>query len=188
MISYLPLIGATLTAILVGYTDLRTGKMPNLITLGSLGSAFLTQASLSGKEALLTALVGFLICSVAPAGLFFFTKGEGIGGGDVKALMAIGAWLGPSLGLEAELFSLILLSLGAIVMAMRAGHVLSLMKRSVLILVPNKGAVANSQAIDGAPAGPERTYLRFGPYLALGVTLTCLNQYLVIQSQRSFWF
>lgn len=188
MTSFLPLISATLTAIFVGYTDHRTGKMPNLITLSSLGSAMLAQALLGGKEALLTASLGFLFCSLAPAGLFFFTKGEGIGGGDVKALMAIGAWLGPSLGLEAELFSLILLSLGAIVVAIRAGTALTLMKRSVLILVPSKRALANSHAIDIAHSAPERTYLRFGPYLALGVTLTCLNQYFVIQSQRLFWF
>ena len=185
---FLPLIGASLTACFVAYTDQRTGKMPNLITLGSLGLAFSAQALLSGKEAILTAFLGFVFCSLAPAGLFFFTKGQGIGGGDVKALMAIGAWLGPGLGLEAELFSLILLSFGAIVHAARAGDAFSLMKRSLLVLTPGRRTQPQAWTSTTPLPNAERTYLRFGPYLAVGVALTCLNQYFVIQSQQSMWF
>ena len=106
----LSLLGAALTAISLGVVDHRTGRMPNPLTLGSLTLALTARWFLEGEVGALNALFGTLLVGGVPAALFVISRGEAIGGGDVKALGALGAWLGPSLGLEVELLSFFLLA------------------------------------------------------------------------------
>jgi prepilin peptidase CpaA len=104
--------GAALGVALTGaYTDARTGHIPNPLTLGSLaiapllwfGAVAATEHSLfAGLHAAGLSAVGGLVCALGPA--FFFWRG-GMGGGDVKLLAALGALLGPTLGLNAEMLA-----------------------------------------------------------------------------------
>jgi prepilin peptidase CpaA len=183
MITHFPLLGAGLMALALGYTDYRTGRMPNLLTLGSLCAALAVRAYCSGTSSFGEAVLGLLLCGVAPAGLFFLTRGKGIGGGDVKALTALGAWLGPDLGLEAELFSLLLLAAGALVQQALAGQFRSLFTRSARLIVPAIFSRTPAQASGNA----ECTYVRFGPYLAVGVVLCCVNEFTRV-TQLSAYF
>ena len=76
-------------------TDLRSRRIPNSLS----GPALLTGVSvnwlLSGPAGLVHSLAGMLLLIlllIAPFAL------GGIGGGDVKMMAAVGAWLGPRLG------------------------------------------------------------------------------------------
>ena len=72
--------------------DLSTRRIPNLLTFGAALVALLTHAYLGGWTGLGMSLAGWVV-GVA----FFFPLFAlgGMGGGDVKLLGAIGAWLGP---------------------------------------------------------------------------------------------
>jgi prepilin peptidase CpaA len=145
--------------------------MPNWLNGASLAAALAVVVSVRGPAGFSALGGGIVVCGFAPAGLFFLTRGEAIGGGDVKALMTLGAWLGPSLGLECQLVSLIALTMMALVRAARRGRAGSLLMSSLrLIRRPSNIAFP-------APA-QERSYVRFGPYLAFGTCLCCANEYL----------
>lgn len=81
-----------LIAIWMSWGDLRTRKIPNYLTFGAalVGLAFnLTVSGWAGlKDGLLGLLLGFCFLVIP------YMMG-GMGAGDVKALAALGAWLGP---------------------------------------------------------------------------------------------
>lgn len=72
--------------------DVRTRRIPNLLTFGAALAGVAVHALMAGSGGALTAAGGWL----AGVLLFmpFFALG-GMGGGDVKLLAALGAWLGP---------------------------------------------------------------------------------------------
>jgi prepilin peptidase CpaA len=107
---------AIATASLGAVTDHRTGHIPNWLTLGSLAAAPLiwfgavasSQGTTAGLTALGTSLAGAFVCALGPAILFW--RG-GVGGGDVKLLAALGAILGPRIGINAEFYGFVLAAL-----------------------------------------------------------------------------
>jgi prepilin peptidase CpaA len=82
-------IGISLVACI---TDVRSGRIPNVLTIGAASGAFLTQMFSAGFDGATSAATGWFVGAL----LFmpFFAVG-GMGGGDVKLLAALGAWLGP---------------------------------------------------------------------------------------------
>ena len=83
-------VGAVL--IVACISDLRTRRIPNLLTLSTASAALLFHLLTGGWTAALWSLGGCLL----GAALFFpMFALRGMGAGDVKLLAAIGAWLGP---------------------------------------------------------------------------------------------
>lgn len=165
------LLGAVCTALVLGAVDFRTGRMPNWMNALSVLLAVAVQGLLSGNGGATSAVWGILACGFAPAALFYLTQGRGIGGGDVKTLMVLGAWLGPDLGLECQLLGFILLAGGALCRAASQGQAKALLLRALHATTrPRKGP---------QEAGFLRTYERFGPYLGCSTALCCLHHFLV---------
>jgi prepilin peptidase CpaA len=85
-----------LIALLVGFaacvTDVRSRRIPNLLTFGAAAAGIAVHSSIGGWGGFQTASTGWL----AGTALFLpmFVLG-GMGAGDVKLLAALGAWLGP---------------------------------------------------------------------------------------------
>lgn len=107
----------TMLVLLVGagaVCDLRTRRIPNLLTVGALALALALRAVLGG---------GMLVEGVQGAALalavtFPLFAVRALGGGDVKLLMAAGALLGPAATLVALLLSAVVgwvLALGVVV-------------------------------------------------------------------------
>jgi len=73
-------------------SDVRTGRVPNVLTVGATLAALAFSLLVGGVPGFVTSLSGALIGLM----LFlpFFALG-GMGGGDVKLLAAAGSWLGP---------------------------------------------------------------------------------------------
>jgi prepilin peptidase CpaA len=73
-------------------TDLRTRRIPNVLTFGAAIAALLFHVSTAGTSGLITSGGGWML----GAALFFPVFAlRGMGAGDVKLLAAVGAWLGP---------------------------------------------------------------------------------------------
>lgn len=90
----LPLLSTTLLAAAVlaaAFTDVRSRRIPNLLTLPAFGAA-VAIAGLGGVRALGMALMGAAIALALGAALVAV---GGMGGGDAKLLMVVGAFLGP---------------------------------------------------------------------------------------------
>jgi prepilin peptidase CpaA len=159
---------ALATTLALAVTDLRTGKMPNWLTFGSLVSAFGVRWLLEGRSGLIAALIGTIVVVAIPLGLFLLTRGKAIGGGDVKALGALGAWLGPMAGLEAEMLGFTFLALFALTWECVRGRGAALLRRSFALVIPRL-----RQKTTQTIAEVESLQMRFGPALFLGTLVTC---------------
>ena len=83
-------VGTLLT--LACISDLRTRRIPNVLTFSSAAGALLFHLFTGGWPAAAWSLGGYLL----GAALFFpMFALRGMGAGDVKLLAAVGAWLGP---------------------------------------------------------------------------------------------
>lgn len=125
---------AVLTAALAAYTDFRTGRIPNWLT----GAAAVLGVALRGFQApqpgagVLSALFGMLVCAVVP--WLLFRKG-GMGGGDVKVFIALGAILGPFHGIEAQFYAYVAGSLLAMGRLAWHGKLLGVLANSFFLAV-----------------------------------------------------
>jgi prepilin peptidase CpaA len=119
-------LGMTACLLLCGtaaITDLRWGVIPNRLTYGAIALGLplqiLARTTATGAAgelfrpcslALATGYAGasLVVCGLVPYAMFLL---RAAGGGDVKLLAAVGAFLGPLLGLEVTLGALLMAAL-----------------------------------------------------------------------------
>jgi prepilin peptidase CpaA len=81
-----------LLALWMAWNDIRTNRIPNYLTLGCALAGLGYQLGFHGLSGLADGLLGM---ALGFGLLIFFYLLGGMGAGDVKALAALGAWLGP---------------------------------------------------------------------------------------------
>jgi prepilin peptidase CpaA len=100
------------------WTDLRTRRIPNVLTFGAAGVGLAFHLFFSGSGPL-TALAGWITGVLFFSPLFLL---RGMGAGDLKLLGALGAWLGPLMAVRIGLCSAVAGGVLAIVVALAHGY------------------------------------------------------------------
>jgi Flp pilus assembly protein protease CpaA len=150
MISLALSIALALVALVAAWSDIRTRRIPNRLTVGALVLALALRLPL-GPEALLSGIAGLSFAFILVFPLFAL---GGFGGGDAKLLMAMGAFLGVE-GLFPGL-----LAIGVIGAAMA----LVLALRRVVDRFPGR-------AFDGRGGGTPTSTLPYGVAIGIGAVL-----------------
>jgi prepilin peptidase CpaA len=99
--------------------DLRSRRIPNLLTFGAAGAALCYAFVWHGLGGLAVSAVGWL---TACALFFPFFALRGLGAGDVKLAAAIGAWLTPSDALWFALYAMVAGGVMALLVAVLSGY------------------------------------------------------------------
>jgi prepilin peptidase CpaA len=107
---------ALVVATVGGYTDVRSGKVYNLLTYPSAVLGLVLQTALGGVNGLAAGVAGLLVglgILLIPYLLGF------VGGGDVKLLAAVGTFVGPRDTASVMLFGAVLGGILAIILLLR---------------------------------------------------------------------
>lgn len=99
--------------------DLRTRRIPNLLTFGGAAIAIAYSLWVSGLGGLATSVGGWMVGVALFLPMFVL---GGMGAGDVKLAGCLGAWLGPTTALFLALYSAIAGGVMALVVALATGY------------------------------------------------------------------
>ena len=158
----------------MAWGDIRSRRIPNYLTLGTalagLGFQFGTQGWYGLGQGLLGLGLGFALL------IGFYLKG-GMGAGDVKALAALGAWLGP----VSTLYLFVYMGLAGIplivIFLWRQGQIQAKARQWWTALVNHVLLRSQPPAPSPSPTsapGPAKTEgLPYAVALALGMVLLC---------------
>ena len=113
-------------------TDLRSRRIPNVLTFGAAAAGLVYGGITGGWSGLGGAALGWLI----GAGAFIvpFALG-GLGGGDVKLLGALGAWLGPVGAMWVALYTGVAGGVMALTVALASGYLRRALSNVSLLLM-----------------------------------------------------
>jgi prepilin peptidase CpaA len=154
--------------------DLRTGRIPNWLTLGLLavaplvhGAACLVRshAPVAAVEAALGAVASAVVSALLPSLLW---RSGGLGLGDVKLFAAIGATCGTFTGLYAQTYAYAVAMAYAIVLVSRRGKLASTL-RNVQRLLTRSSPARTAEDASARHAG--FTEVRFGPAILAGMCI-----------------
>lgn len=151
-------------------SDWRSGKIPNAITIPLLVGAPAAAFAVGGTSGFLDACLGACFCGIVP---FFAFRAGGMGGGDVKLFAAVGALLGPWLGIEAQFYAMIAASIASLVLLAR--------RRKLVQAFSNIFFLAFNRVLPKKwrrEVTPElQSQLRIGPYIFVGTAAAVLTQH-----------
>ena len=167
----LALLGVVL--VLASWADLRTGRIPNVLTYPAFLAALAWQWALGGQsgalglgESLLGAAVGFLPLLVA-------WKAGGIGGGDAKLMAVVGALGGWPFALAVLFFGFLAAAAMALVVMLRRRIVKQTLGRIWQFLWLAAGGVK-----PGDPATSSSPVIPFGLALCIGAAVVLADELL----------
>lgn len=101
-------IAALLVTAIAAFTDTRSGRIPNWLTVPLLVVAPLYHGVMQGWMAGALSALAVILCGFLP---FFLFSRNAMGGGDVKLLAGLGALFHPYFGVEVQFLSYVLVSL-----------------------------------------------------------------------------
>jgi prepilin peptidase CpaA len=144
-------------------TDVRTRRIPNVLTFGAAAAAIVAAALFQGGCGILSAAGGWVV----GAAVFFipFALG-GLGAGDVKLMAALGAWLGPADALWLGVYTAMAGGAAALIVALANGYLRQALSNIWLLLTHWR--------VQGIRALPELTLAgSSAPRLAYAVPILC---------------
>lgn len=172
---HLLLFAAVAVAGIASVFDWRTGEIPNWLTfggiiaglLGNFALGFRTGGLSEGGASVGWSFAGMLACGIVPVLLF---RAGAMGGGDLKLLFAVGALLRPSIGIEAELYSFVAVTLYAPARLVYEGKLLRSLGNALSLLTDPFRPEEKRKKVD-----PELlSTVRFGPCVFLGTVVAAI--------------
>jgi prepilin peptidase CpaA len=175
--SHVSLLVALIVTAVAALYDLRSWRIPNWLSVGTLAAApvahFVWGAASQGLHAGLVAagwsVAGALLCGLVP---WLSWRAETFGGGDVKLLAAVGALCLPKVGIAVEFDAMIVGAVFAFGRLAWDGRLFRTLVGS-LRLALNPFLPKSKQR---TPAREEMTEMRLGPAIVGGVILCALFQ------------
>ncbi len=148
--------------VIAACSDVRSGRIPNALTLGGLTSGLLFRA-FGGFEELAHGLLGaggaFLIA------LPFFAVGA-LGGGDTKLLVVVGAFMGEGRLVGALLLIAVLGGVIAVAEAVRRGVIVPVVLNSLDLI--KRWATLGHKGVQRSLASPGAVSIPYGVAIAIG--------------------
>jgi len=155
-------------------SDVRTMRIPNLLTATALASALFYHCIFGGLGGGLQALLGALAGALP---LFVLYLLKGIGAGDVKLFAALGAWIGSYLVLQTMMYAILYAgAVGVVLLICRRSFAKRVIVSTVMLLIPQKMRARISHLRDWSASG-----LRF-PFMIAAVP-GALTAWLMISAQ-----
>jgi prepilin peptidase CpaA len=114
------LVGAVALALIAGWTDLRSRRIPNWLTVPALAIGLVLNVVVSGWSGFKTALIGAVLGLVL---LLPFVLLRSLGAGDWKLAGALGAFVGRELLIDLLLASVFVAGVMALVLVIYRGRV-----------------------------------------------------------------
>ena len=127
---------AALASAAAAWTDHRTGRIPNGLTLLTAATGLTMYGAMGGVRLLTISALGLIVGIAVPAILYKVSSGKAIGGGDVKLFAALGTLLGPTLTIEMQFGAFVLLSVFALIRLAFRGALLRVLHNSLMLLLP----------------------------------------------------
>jgi prepilin peptidase CpaA len=172
------LLIATLVCLVGAVSDYRTGHIPNWLTFGTLVLGTGVQILLSHRAYpnlsvllfVVTSLAGVILTGLVPLLLW---KKNALGGGDLKLLVAMGALLGPLLGMQVQLYAFLFALVIAPAKLAYEGKLIGTIKNAgAMIANPFR---AKGRRVELPPAA--LTEYRFGPAIFLAAVASTLTTF-----------
>ena len=155
----------TLLAVAAASTDIATRRIPNRLVALGLAGALIAQCMLHGVPA---GALGWLAGAATGFGLLLpFYLLRGMAAGDVKLMLAIGAWVGAEMTFYIVLATFIAGGIGAIAYALLRGRMRQ-MWANVRALIARRSQGARAEAADGPVEIASVGTLPYGVAIAAG--------------------
>src|SRR5688572_21872173 len=158
--------------------DVRSGKIPNLLTLPLLLAGLVGSVVWGGWSGLLDSFLACLLLAAPYVALFLFAGG---GGGDAKLMGAIGAWLGLSAGVVVLLAVSICGAVIGLTFAALRGRLRPVLGNMRMIGQGLYGVATGLRARDAAalmPASGVMMKMPYGIAICVGVCAAAAKVYL----------
>jgi prepilin peptidase CpaA len=160
------LAGAVLLSVVAGWTDLRSRRIPNWLTVSGLVIGIAANTALGGWGGLKTSLLG---AAVGLALLLPFVLLRSLGAGDWKLAGALGAFVGPGILVDLLLGSVFVAGVMAVALVIYKGRVRQTIRNigHILISLVTFQLPGSRVSLDN----PDSLKVPYGVALALTVVL-----------------
>lgn len=151
------------------WSDLRTRRIPNWITVPGAMLGFLLQSFYGGLNGALASLAG----AGLGLGIFLgFYMAGGMGAGDVKLFSAVGALVGPRALILVFVFTGLLGGIAAVVLAVYRGRLRQTLLQTGMLLLDFGRLRWREPRAESAAAPPEALRLPYGAVIAGGTLVS----------------
>lgn len=124
------MVTVLLVTAVAAFTDAKSGRIPNWLTFPAILLPPIVLGLFHGVNGLALSASGLLVCFIVPFVLF---RARAMAGGDVKLFAAIGALVGPEVGLEAQFYSMAAAAIIALGLQAKNGKLLATLRNTLFV-------------------------------------------------------
>lgn len=158
------LLGAVGVAVAASVVDIRERRLPNALTFPGIAAGLLLHLAVYGFEGFLSSFTAMLVCGIV---FLLFLLVGGVGAGDLKLMMAVGALSGLHYVSSELVLTALAGGVGAVIYALKRGHLKKLISNCFVLLGHHKNNGFKSHPVLNVD-NPEMLRMPYGVFIALG--------------------